>query len=90
MLAYIDIENLSSFVRSSKKEKFADCCRMLKQFDIIFNFPKDRIQEDKDIKEWITTITDGARGTISFQDNCVFPPRPLKSYTHKRFSIEQL
>ena len=63
---------------------------MLKQFDIIFNFPKDRIQEDKDIKEWITTITDGARGTISFQDNCVFPPRPLKSYTHKRFSIEQL
>lgn len=91
MLAFFDIENLSSFVRSSKKERFEDCCRMLKmQFDLIFNFPKDRIREYPEIMVWITTMTQGAKGKTSYNDNIVFPPRPLKSNTHKTFSIEQL
>ena len=91
MKAYFDIENLSSFARSSAKERFSDCFRMLKShFDIILNFPKNRLREYPELMMWITKMADGARGSVSFLNDNVFPPRPLKSNTHKAFNKEQL
>lgn len=91
MLAYFDIENLLSFVRSATKERHSDCCRMLRtHFDIRFNFPKQRMRDYPELMLWITTMTQGAKGTVSFLDESVFPPRPLKSNTYKTFNKDQL
>ena len=91
MYAYFDIENLSSFVKSSAKEKFADCNRMLKtHFDIKFNFPKKKMLEYPELMPWITSMTQGAKGSVDYLDDRVYPPRPLKSNTHKDFDKEHL
>lgn len=63
---------------------------MLKMhFDIQFNFPKLRMLDYPELMPWITSMTQGARGTVSFLDDQVFPARPLKSNTHKSFNKEQ-
>ncbi len=95
MIAYFDIENLSSYTKSSGKDLFEDCNRMIKgQFDLIFNFTKEELQmESKNnpsIMMWITQMTQGIKGKISFSNGIVFPVRPLKSNIHKSFNREQL
>ena len=86
MLAYFDIENLSSYVSSSASSKFADCNRMLRHhFDIHFNFPKEELKKYPDIMSWITVMNDGVSGKDPVFSSTVFPPRPLKSNTHKDF-----
>lgn len=91
MLAYFDIENLSSFVSSSASSKFADCNRMLRRhFDIHFNFPKEELKKHPDILSWIKVMNDGILGEDPVFSTTVFPPRPLKSNTHKDFDLAQL
>ena len=95
MRAYFDIENLSSFAKSSAKAQFADCNRMLRgHFDLYFNFTKQELEEEAKnnpaILSWITTMTQGVRGTISYIEGDHYPPRPLKSNTHKSFDREHL
>ncbi len=95
MIAYFDIENLSSYTKSSGKALFDDCNRMIKgQFDLVFNFTKEELQaESKNnpaIMMWITQMTQGFKGKISYSNGNIFPMRPLKSNTHKSFNREQL
>lgn len=95
MLAYFDLENLSSFAESSAKAQFADCNRMLRgHFDLHFNFTKEQLEEQAKknpaILSWITTMTQGIKGTISYFKGEPSPPRPLKSNSHKSFNREQL
>ena len=90
MLAYFDIENLTSYVSSSASSKFADCNRMLRHhFDIHFNFPKDELKKHPDVMNWIKVMNDGVDKDPVFSST-VFPPRPLKSNTHRDFNREQL
>lgn len=85
MYAYFDIENLTSFVKSSANERFADCNRMLKtHFDIKFNFPKKHMLNYPELMPWVTSMTQGAKGSVAFLED-TFPPRPLKSNTHRDF-----
>lgn len=91
MLAYFDIENLTSYVSSSASSKFADCNRMLRHhFDIHFNFPKDELKKYPEVMSWITVMNDGVAGKDPVFSSTVFPPRPLKSNTHRDFNLEQL
>ena len=95
MLAYFDIENLSSFAESSAKAQFADCNRMLRgHFDLHFNFTREQLEEETKrnpaIQSWITTMTQGVKGSISYIKDEQYPPRPLKSNTHKSFNREHL
>lgn len=91
MLAYFDIENLTSYVSSSASSKFADCNRMLRHhFDLHFNFPKDELKKHPDVMSWITVMNDGVVGKDPEFSSTVFPPRPLKSNTHRDFNREQL
>ena len=93
MLAYFDIENLSSFVKASanQKELFLDCCRMLRShFDLKFNFAKKKMLEYPELMPWITSMTQGAKGTVDFLNDRVYPPRPLKTNTYKEFDKEHL
>ena len=95
MQAYFDIENLSSFTKSSAKAQFDDCNRMLRgHFDLKFNFTKkdleEKAKENPAILSWLTTMTQGFKGSISYSQGEPFPPHPLKSNTHKSFDLEQL
>ena len=91
MLAYFDIENLTSYVGSSAATKFADCNRMLRHhFDLYFNFPKELIKDNDDIKKWITVMTDGTSSMDVVFLKEVFPPRPLKANSHREFDRNHL
>lgn len=95
MHAYFDIENLSSFTRASAKAQFADCNRMLRgHFDIHFNFTKKDLEQEATnnpaIMPWLTTMTQGVKGSISYLGDESYPPRPLKTNTHKSFDRERL
>lgn len=95
MIAYFDIENLSSYIKSKAKDAFEDCNRMIKrQFDLVFNFTKEELQKESKnnpaILMWITQMTQGIAGKITYSNGSVFPVRPLKSNTHKSFNREQL
>lgn len=101
MDVYFDKSNLRSYVASSSNAAFADCNRMLvNKFNIKFTFAKDDIapkkednndnskDENEDIRQWITVMNDGFKGTISWNVN--HPTRPLKSNAHTTFSRDQL
>lgn len=97
MDVYFDKPNLKSYVSSSANSAFADCNRMLiNKFDIKFNFAKedlakkdgDEKDEYKDVRQWITIMNDGFKGTISWNEK--HPTRPLKSNTHTLFTRKQL
>ena len=89
MDAYIDRANLKSYVMSSANKAFADCNRMLSnKFDLKFTFSKDDIKDDPVIRQWITIMNDGFKGSICWNVN--HPSRPLKSNTHTTFNCEQL
>lgn len=95
MYAYFDIKNLSSFTASATNPLFDDCCRMLRNhFDLEFNFTKDELavkaEENPTIKSWLTTMTQGIKGSISYLKGDIFPPRPLKANVYKKFNHEQL
>ena len=91
MLAYFDIENLISYVSSSASSKFADCNRMLRHhFDFHFNFPKEELRKYPEVLKWITVMTDGIEGKDPEFSTTFFPPRPLKSNTHREFDREHL
>ncbi len=90
MELYIDKDNLCSMVSSGDNPMFSDCTRMLKnKFDLKFNFKKEEIKDDEKVKKWITLMTDGFKGTVSYLES-YFPERPLKSNTCKTFNKEQL
>lgn len=64
---------------------------MLKtHFDIKFNFPKNKMLEYPELMPWIASMTQGTKGTVDFLDANVYPPRPLKSNSHKSFDKEHL
>lgn len=89
MDVYIDKTNLKSYVMSSANPVFADCNRMLSnKFDLKFNFSKEEIAEDSNILQWITTMNDGFKGSISWDVD--HPQRPIKSNSHTSFTREQL
>lgn len=90
MLAYFDIQNFISYVKSHDR----DCDRMLKGIDVQFNFTKDELKErakdNPEILSWVTTMTDGVKGNRSYNGDRVFPSRPLKGNTHISFDRDQL
>lgn len=95
MHAYFDIENLSSFTKSSAKSQFADCNRMLRgHFDLHFNFTKNDLEQEAKVNPailpWLTTMTQGVKGNISYLDGEPYTPRPLKSNTYKAYDKEHL
>lgn len=87
---YFDKPNVKSYIASSANNAFADCNRMLtNKFDIRFSFSKEDIDaNDNDIKQWITIMNDGVKGTIKWNEK--HPARPLKTNIHTSFTPEQL
>lgn len=64
---------------------------MLKQhFDIKFNFNKDDIKKDEDLRIFMTELTQGIKGSTEFLCDKIYPPRPLKSNTHRFFDKDHL
>lgn len=93
MEVYIDKTNLKSMIASGSHPMFRDSMRMLKhKFDIKFNFDKSAIskEQDSDIRQWMTTMVDGAGSNNISYLACLFPERPLKSNMQISFSKEQL
>ena len=90
MRVYIDKANLSSLLSNASHTMFSDCNRMLmNKFDIHFNFKKEDIENNKDIKLWMTSLTHGFKGEVKYLTD-LFPERPLKSNMHNSFSRDQL
>lgn len=89
MRVYFDRANLLSFFACKEKDIdfFEDCLRMLRsQCDMIFNFPKSLLLQDKDLQEAFTQFNDGCKGH-SFHHKFFespFPSRPLNPNVHKQ------
>ena len=92
MTAYFDYENLVSYLKQPKDDNFVFSLSLLKKhLDIRFNFGKEKFKDSDDLLQFLKVFTSGVSDgdKIKFLPT-KFPPRNVKSNTHKDFSIDEM
>lgn len=78
MKIYFDKDNLISLIGNKSSENISYCEQILKRrCEIQFNFSKEDIEDNTNVKLWMTRMADGLKFDISWSVN--YPTRPLKA-----------
>jgi hypothetical protein len=93
MKLYIDKKNLISLMKSKDQPVFSDCSNLIrKNFDVLYNFPKDELKTDSLLMAWFSSFGQGVKGRQEFanKEEDVYPTRPLKSNFYSSGDLELL
>lgn len=93
MNLYIDKENVLSLIGQYKKPLYEDCIKVIKkQLSVFFNFSKKDVKSDENLMAWMSLLNEGVglNNEFKFQDEFIFPPRPLTENFHIGFSHAKL
>ena len=93
MKLYIDKENLISLMKSKDQPVFSDCSNLIrKNFDVLYNFPKDELKTDSLLMAWFASFGQGVNGRQEFANTNDerYPTRPIKSNFYNSGNSELL